>query len=171
LAVPTTLDFEAVGPQGTDVGSFYSGLPGGPVFFGATILQVPFYNYTGYPPESGINVAYSCCTGEIDITWATAVSGVGFYIDNPAFGMNYVTYDIHGNIVSAGGVPNTSYGNPGIDFSVPGSGIVQLTIIGAADFYVIDDVTYNATPEPGTLTMLGSGALALAGFARRKFMR
>lgn len=36
------------------------------------------------------------------------------------------------------------------------------------DYFVMDDITYNGVPEPGTLLMLGSGVLGLAGYIRRK---
>jgi hypothetical protein len=32
----------------------------------------------------------------------------------------------------------------------------------------MDNFTYNATPEPGTLVMLSSGFLAAAGMIRRR---
>jgi hypothetical protein len=117
-----------------------------------------------YPPESGANVAHSCCTGEIDITWTSAVLGVSFYLDNPFYGTSYVTYDIHGSSGSRG---NSTDGSPDITENIPGSGSVQLMILGTADYYVIDDVRYSPTPEPRRFVMHGSGALALAGAFRR----
>jgi hypothetical protein len=169
FAATIIMDFEAVGPQYTDVGSFYNYLPGDPVFTGATILQSPNYNYQGYPPESGINVANSFYTGEIDVNWTTGISDVSFYIDNPFDGGTAVTYNSVGGVLGSIGLPITSYGS-GAVVSVPGSGVAELAISGAAHFYVIDDVSYSATPEPGTLAMFGAGALFLVGAVRRKLM-
>jgi len=37
------------------------------------------------------------------------------------------------------------------------------------DFFIMDDVTYNSVPEPGSLLLMGTGIAGLAGYIRRKF--
>jgi len=75
-----------------------------------------------------------------------------------------------GNVISSARLPNSSYANPGVVVSVAGSGIRDSSLSGVVDFYAIDDVKYNATSEPGTLVLLGSGMLAGVGVLRRKIL-
>ena len=53
-----------------------------------------------------------------------------------------------------------------VDFTP--SGGVNHGWSGAGEHFVIDDITTNAVPEPGTLMMLGSGVVGIAGLLRRK---
>lgn len=51
------------------------------------------------------------------------------------------------------------------------AGITSLSIATpAGETWVITDLTYSSVPEPGTLALLGGGALALAGPLRRKLL-
>lgn len=44
----------------------------------------------------------------------------------------------------------------------------EVRVNGRSGYYVLDDVTYDAVPEPGTLLLLSAGLLGLRGIRRRK---
>lgn len=173
----TTLNFDTIGGSGTPVGNYYIGQPGGPNFINDTqVLTYPNYNYTGYPWESPYSVAYSPSSGLIDVVWTTStVSNVSFYIDNPAFSGSVTELGPNGNVLYSAALPLTTYGQPGVVVSLPGTGVGELQISGAADYYVIDDLSYTAgggnVPEPASLALFGSGILTAAGMIRRKLAK
>jgi PEP-CTERM motif len=50
-------------------------------------------------------------------------------------------------------------------------GVTSVTfsdVSSGSGYWLMDNVVYNATPEPGTLAMFGSGIIGLAGMLRRK---
>jgi hypothetical protein len=48
---------------------------------------------------------------------------------------------------------------------------ITLSANDGADSETLDDLSYVTTPEPGSLSLLGSGVLVLAGALRRKLKR
>ena len=50
------------------------------------------------------------------------------------------------------------------------SSVVFSDLPSGAGYWLMDNVVYNNTPEPGTIALLGSGMLAGIGFLRRKMM-
>lgn len=78
--------------------------------------------------------------------------------------------------VTPSGGPGCTYGAycPWFPIGVSFSGTaMSVNFSGTANYIGFDDVTLGSeipgTPEPGTLVLLGSGALGLAGVLRRKF--
>lgn len=53
------------------------------------------------------------------------------------------------------------------------SGVTSVTfseIPGGPGYWLMDNINYSTTPEPGTLALLGSGVLAGVGVLRRRLM-
>ena len=136
----------------------------------------------GFAPEDGNYAAYFGPVGDtatISQTIATTPGdeySLSFFLANPV-----------------GGTPNyfsVTFGNSSFSFTNFGVAFgwqqFTLTTVATTDqtnlsftfrndpsYWFLDNVTVQqsggSTPEPGTLVLFGSGALGLAGFARRKF--
>lgn len=53
------------------------------------------------------------------------------------------------------------------------SGVTSVTfsdLPSGTGYWLMDDVVYNTTPEPGTLALLGSGVIGVLGLVRRKML-
>ena len=91
--------------------------------------------------------------------------------------MNYGTFDGSDVTFLLGNGDSFTQGSTAAGYLTPDLFSVTDTpfttvLITSPDFVLnINNITYNgsATPEPGTLIMLGSGVLAAAGAIRRRF--
>lgn len=125
------------------------------------------------PPERVLFNYGSCCSySESLVTW----NGPGSISFLGAYFSGYSTYgSVYFNLYSG----NTLVGTSGLltptdvptflDSGYAGP-VTKIGIVGTTGYFVMDNFTYDATPEPGTLVMLGTGALGLAGMLRRKLM-
>src|SRR5581483_7308770 len=107
FATTLTFDEQALQGNGTPVGAFYIGQPGGPVFDAeAQILTYPNYNYGGYPPQTFPDVVYDPGSGTFSVHFTTGtVSDVSVYFVTP-FTLTLSAFDSHGNLIDT-----TSGGN------------------------------------------------------------
>ncbi|MHA2374634.1 MAG: DUF7507 domain-containing protein [Candidatus Thorarchaeota archaeon] len=139
-----------------EVLTFYPGL----TFTGATCLVAPFYNDYGYPPHSGNNVIYNPIggTGEIRVDFDFTVSMVGaWFATGPDYagGTVYLeAYDMWGNLLATSSA-SSGYALPMEYAEVQASGIRYVIFHDAADYWVMDDLTY--VPEGQSLWMAHEG--------------
>lgn len=147
------------------------------VFSNATaITSGVTLNEFEFPPHSGINVVFDD-GGPMSITFTTPVSNVGAYF----------TYNTRITIVAYDGANNPiatitsvfdnnealsgdlgSHPNEFLVFSMLG-GISRITITGSltGSSFVMDDLTFTAIPEPGTIFLLLTGSGMLVGLRKR----
>ena len=155
------------------------------------------YLYT--PTGTLLNtVSLGNCTGFCDGLEYFRSAGVGYLIENrcDAYCGTYDVYDLNGNLVHSALISTPTGQGTGIaydgshffvsnifggqvwEFSNTGTLMTTLTLSGWQTGYtpLVEDLSFNyqqvlGTPEPGTLVMLGTGVLGLAGMLRRKIAR
>jgi len=100
---------------------------------------------------------------------------VSFYLEQrPGFGANPVTVTIDGVTLTVTPPNDDTWTEYTESFTYNGGpDLLTFSVTGSGDSYDNDtglaDIGIAATPEPGTLMLLGSGLLGFAGLARRKF--
>ena len=142
-------------------------------------------NPGGWPAEDGI---YSAYFGEVGGSYTylsqsiPTIAGqmytLSFYLADPQGGTpNYFAVSFGTATFS---ITNFSAGFGWTlfqlsDMATGSTTDLKFTFRQDPNYWFLDNVAVNqggqgTTPEPGTLALLGSGVLGLAGFARRKFL-
>ncbi len=150
----------------------------GVVFANALQLVAPFYDYTDYPPHSGSGVILNDPWDPIQVNFTDSTVGVrtaSFWYTDPD-GIVVTGYGVGGNVlatVNGAGVYGTNaqatiswYGGEAFSY------ITISDVGGNADNLTVDDLSYTPVPvpEPGSLALLGTGVVGLAGILRRKLV-
>ncbi len=178
-AILVTLDFEGLpdlyyadaGAQ--NLGNAYAARPGGPVFGpDATLLGVGrWLNDVEYPPASGATVLYTGTENSIRVDFTTApVSMVSTYFRSGT-DIFLFAFDAADNLLGqAFGSPNTAPDPAGyLTVNTAGFDIRYVVIEGAPNFFVLDDFTYTAIPEPAAgAAVVGLALAGLAWWRRRR---
>ena len=168
--VITTIDFEQYSAY-TQITTQYAG-----VDFGSNALQlvVPFYNYFDYPPHSGSGVITNDPNDPITVSFSSPyIFDVNFWYAAPD-GIVANAYNQYGTLIGSVVGAGVDGSNLWVDLPSSHWGIAWITISAndGADSETVDDLSYTTgTPEPGSLLLMGTGVLGLAGFVRRKFAR
>jgi hypothetical protein len=167
IASATDLNFDDINTFGGVVGmpTGYGGF-NWPLSTGVWGFVQPPYN--AETPPNRVLFNFSCCTHTENDVFSNigSITFDGAYISG--FGTEYFNLYLRGTLVATSGSLNAS---PVPTFLPSGySGAVdEIGIIGPVGFFAMDDFTFNAVPEPGTLAMFGSSVLGIACLVRRKF--
>jgi hypothetical protein len=147
------------------VGGYFNPPNQGPI----TAWTLTFYNNNAGIP--GNPIATGSFPGTGGETFVADVNGFPIY----SYSLSFNSFDMAAGTYWASVVPDlgfppqwgwaTATGGNGYQCF---EGTCAGTPIGFA--YAIDGTSVNSTPEPGTLIMLGTGVLGLAGTLRRKFL-
>lgn len=147
-------------------------------FNGATVLQLGGSLNPAFPPHSGINVVYNP-VGPMSIQFASPVDYFeGYFTYNQpllieAFDSLSNLLGTYNSVCSANYIGAGTGCDPNELGIVTAMGIDHVQISGGGgNYFTLDDAQFtgsvNVTPEPGTLALLGSGALGAVGMLRRK---
>ncbi|HLK06135.1 MAG TPA: PEP-CTERM sorting domain-containing protein [Candidatus Acidoferrum sp.] len=132
-------------------------------------------NQSPYTPNSAPNRVYTPGTGVGEYTFSFLTPEVfdgAFFSGYASAAVTFNLYDSIGNLLWTSSTLDPSstptFLSSGYSGLVSKVGVFSLS----NDFYTMDDVTYEtsatATPEPGSIALLGTGLLTLLGFRRRK---
>lgn len=170
----TTIDFESqavavLAPTGFDGGTDSPLKIGTATFTGGELLLQEFggLDQTGvYATESLFGTVYK---NPLNIVFSSPVTGFSLLLTNNIAG----TFSISDNL---GATSTLNLGaNASQTFTLPGSGITSVTVAETGSVYdfAIDNINFSAvtgtvTPEPSSLILIGTGAVASLGLGRRR---
>jgi hypothetical protein len=152
--------------------NYYAGLAGNPVHSGLNWIDYQGGSSSVYGPHSPTAMAFNLDSQASSISWGQDVNQVDLW-----YGYNslYTNLSIQGYndgvlVFDSGNLAQNSNGM--FQYTAPDSSIDQLVFTGAANYWTLDDLSYelanSVVPEPMSLALFGSGMIALRRLSRKK---
>lgn len=162
----TTIDFDDFAGR-TPITDQYAGA----LFTNAITLESPAYNFTGFPPHSGLVVVYSGTENfiRVDSTEGTWADVSIWYSTASDFGVYLEAYDSSDQLLAFSYGPYNYMSSDRLRVSV--SGIAYVVIHDSVNGFTIDDFTFRssfAVPEPASLAMSGFSAAVMGRLLWRR---
>jgi len=114
----------------------------------------------------------------LNINFNGTTSGFGFFWGASDTQWYLNAYNSSDSLIESFALPITSFSNAGDFVGLLDPGIASATLVGTgSDYIFVDNFEFNGTsstttvPEPGSLSLLGTGLLAIVGVVRRRFAR
>ena len=121
-----------------------------------------------YNPSSGLQRVYNNSDGDIKFGFQATFQGafLNGNGDGNGFAPESFTMLLGGQVVAQSADAHLDGSGVGVFLNSGYNGLVDEVIVnGTQDFYIMDDFTINAVPEPASLIAMGLG---LAAFARKR---
>ncbi|MBK5294448.1 MAG: PEP-CTERM sorting domain-containing protein [Acidobacteriia bacterium] len=173
-AATTTIDFEGFTAGDTIATVNATTTPLG-VTFGLVNGDFAIVDYTALSPLSGKTAQNNYSESYAGPPVLTATFGVGVYSDNLSIDVWDTNQDVNvliyngatllQTVIFSGATTGTATFTPG--FTVTSLSVVDISTNAKGDGFNVDNLVFEAVPEPGTYLMMGAG-LGLLGLLRRR---